>query len=72
MNRANKDTIDKDMLLMEEEAQEVERDILEHEVQETGVDSKNNMSFNIPEMEKKGYTLQQAYRKIGGMGKLFV
>jgi hypothetical protein len=53
---------------MDEEAQEVERDILEHE-QDTNPDSKNNMSFNVAELEEKGYTLQQAYRKIGGMGK---
>lgn len=59
-------------LLMDEEAQEAEKDILE---EEAGTDDErearkmHSESFNIPELEIKGYSLQQAYRKIGGMGK---
>ena len=58
-------------LLLEEEAAEVEKDILEHEMPTSGNENRQNMSFNITEMEEKGYTLQQAYRRIGGMGKYY-
>ena len=34
---------------------------------DTGVD--DQQSLTSEEMEKKGYTLQEAYTKIGGMGK---
>ena len=65
----------KHAILLGEEAQEAEKDYLEHEIhQETGLgEQKENLleqSFNEAVLDEKGYNLQQAYRKIGGMGKL--
>lgn len=48
-------------LLMDEEAQEAERDILEDEAGTEGEREAKRMhseSFNIPELEIKGYSLQ--------------
>ena len=64
----------KQQLLLAEEAQEVERDILEHEIQPDDVESKGLKSTEmiVPterDLEEKGYDLQQAYKYIGGLGK---
>ena len=65
----------KQQLLLAEEAQEVERDILEHEeIQPDDVESKGLTTSQIAaqtdkDLEEKGYDLQQAYKYIGGLGK---
>ena len=53
-------------LLLREEAREVERDFLEHEIHP---DQEHLKPHTSAEIEEKGYDLQDAYHKIGGMGK---
>jgi hypothetical protein len=88
---------DQKLLPLAEEAQEAERDFLEHEakgaaspyedIEDGGASSPEkgaghefktsqeqitaaaDQSYNEEVLEEKGYDLQQAYRKIGGMGK---